>query len=28
MNDKFEINRMKYPADIVRGSSAKYTAYE
>jgi NTP pyrophosphatase (non-canonical NTP hydrolase) len=28
MNDKFEINRLKYPADIVRGSSAKYTAYE
>lgn len=28
MNDKFEINRMKYPAEIVRGSSAKYTAYE
>ena len=28
MNDKFEINRMKYPADVVRGSSAKYTAYE
>lgn len=28
MNDKFEINRMKYPAEIVRGSSAKYTDYE
>lgn len=28
MNDKFEINRVKYPADVVRGSSAKYTAYE
>ena len=28
MNDKFEINRMKYPAEIVRGSSAKYIAYE
>ncbi|MDB2588229.1 nucleotide pyrophosphohydrolase [Candidatus Poseidoniales archaeon] len=28
MNDKFAINRMKYPADVVRGSSAKYTEYE
>jgi NTP pyrophosphatase (non-canonical NTP hydrolase) len=24
---KLEVNRRKYPADLVRGSSAKYTAY-
>ena len=28
MNNKFEINAEKYPAELVRGSSAKYTTYE
>ncbi|MFL2949641.1 MAG: nucleotide pyrophosphohydrolase [Candidatus Poseidoniaceae archaeon] len=28
MNEKFQLNEEKYPADVVRGSSAKYTEYE
>lgn len=28
MNQKFAINADKYPAELVRGSSAKYTTYE
>ena len=28
MNQKFEINEQKYPAELVRGSSAKYTTYQ
>ncbi|MDE0857616.1 MAG: nucleotide pyrophosphohydrolase [Candidatus Poseidoniaceae archaeon] len=28
MNEKFELNEQKYPADLVRGSSAKYTTYQ
>ena len=28
MDQKFEINSKKYPADLVRGSSAKYTEYD
>ena len=24
---KIDLNEQKYPADLVRGSSAKYTAY-
>ena len=28
MNDKFAINAEKYPAEKVRGSSAKYTEYQ
>lgn len=28
MNEKFEINQQKYPAELVRGSSAKYTTYQ
>jgi dCTP diphosphatase len=24
---KFEINRQKYPADLVRGKASKYTEY-
>lgn len=28
MNEKFTINAEKYPADKVRGSSAKYTEYQ
>ncbi len=28
MNEKFAINAEKYPADQVRGSSAKYTEYQ
>jgi len=27
-NEKIELNAKKYPADKVRGSNAKYTAYE
>ena len=27
-NDKIDLNARKYPADKVRGSNAKYTAYE
>ncbi len=28
MNEKFAINAEKYPAEKVRGSSAKYTEYQ
>lgn len=28
MNQKFEINEQKYPPELVRGSSAKYTTYQ
>jgi hypothetical protein len=28
MKEKFQLNEEKYPADVVRGSSAKYTEYE
>jgi dCTP diphosphatase len=27
LNEKFELNKEKYPAELVRGSSAKYTEY-
>lgn len=27
-NEKIDLNAKKYPADKVRGSNAKYTAYE
>lgn len=27
-NDKIERNRMKYPAELVRGRADKYTAYQ
>lgn len=26
--DKIEVNKKKYPADLVRGSSKKYTEYD
>lgn len=28
MNEKFAINAEKYPANLVKGSSAKYTEYQ
>lgn len=28
MQSKIEKNRLKYPTDLVKGNSAKYTAYE
>jgi NTP pyrophosphatase (non-canonical NTP hydrolase) len=28
MESKIEKNRMKYPVDLVKGNSSKYTAYE